>query len=134
MKKRACTRTPGTSRSVFPTKTAPLPPAQLDLYEDCTVTIDVPGRRRFCKFCNGTEHTRFNCRQGQRKRAAARRLKQQEDAFLQDQDHTTAQQSDSDAETVLEDTTTDTPGGPMIAPRRRLRLAKPPRIKTMMLK
>jgi hypothetical protein len=61
---------------------SPLPPAKLELAPEIVVTVDVPGRRRFCNFCDDVDHVKFACRQGQRKRAAARKLRQQEQQFL----------------------------------------------------
>jgi len=62
---------------------SPLPPARIKLLEDddLLVTVNVPGQRRFCHFCQSEEHVRFDCRQGQRARVAANKLKQQEAAF-----------------------------------------------------
>jgi hypothetical protein len=67
-----------------PSATSPLPPVQLLLLEnEAPVTVNAPGRR-FCNYCESHEHIKFECRQGQRARAAARRLKSQELAFHQE--------------------------------------------------
>lgn len=83
-----------------PSADAALPPPQLDLFKDVTITVDAPGRRRFCKFCNSATHTRFDCRQGQRQRATQKANRQKEAAFLREQ-----ASDSSDDDTVLEEET-----------------------------
>lgn len=72
---------------------AALPPPQLELFENITITVDAPGRRRFCKFCQSATHTRYDCRQGQRQRNAQKINRQKEAQFLRDQ---AADSSDDD--------------------------------------
>lgn len=56
------------------------PPPTITLL-DKQVVCDIPGKRRFCKHCNGVEHVLASCRQGQRMRRTARQLQQAQSAL-----------------------------------------------------
>jgi len=105
-----------------PSADAPLPPPQLALFDDITITVDAPGRRRFCKFCNSDKHTRYDCRQGQRQRATTKANKQKEAAFLREQaaessdDDTLADDTSRSEETVQEEVVMEKPTSPRKSP------------------
>jgi len=120
-----------------PSADAPLPPPQLALFDDITITVDAPGRRRFCKFCNSDKHTRYDCRQGQRQRATTKANKQKEAAFLHEQaaessdDDTLADDTSRSEETEQEQEVTETTSSPTkssapwVLPRTRKRSTRP---------
>jgi hypothetical protein len=56
------------------------PPPTIELLGK-QVVCDIPGKRRFCKHCNGVEHVLASCRQGQRMRRTARQLQQAQTAL-----------------------------------------------------
>ena len=107
-----------------PSADAPLPPPQLELFQDVTITVDAPGQCRFCKFCNSDKHTRYDCRQGQRQRATtkAKANKQKEAAFLREQaaessdDDTLADDTSRSEETQQEQEVTETTSSPTKSP------------------
>lgn len=70
---------------------------------DVDIVCDIPGRRRYCKHCESTVHTKVSCRQGQRLRAKARSLQQAQRNLDASLARETA--SDSDGDTLADDHT-----------------------------
>jgi hypothetical protein len=79
-----------------PSDDAAQPPPIITIL-DKQVICDIPGKRRFCKHCDGVEHVLASCRQGQRMRRAARQLQQAQSALTASLQHQQQHDQQQDA-------------------------------------